>query len=358
MMDRILREYGFNENDCEIQKYGSGLINHTWMMMKGEEKYILQKVNDTVIKQPQDVADNIEFIDDYLRHTHADYFFISPRKTLTGKTLLHLEKDGYYRMFPFVKGSRSFDVVETPDQAYEAAKQFGRFTRLLSPIDISQIKITIPSFHDLSFRYEQYQHALQNGNEKRIAQSYDIIEQLNQYIFIVDEYEAIKKNPDFKLRVTHHDTKISNILFNENNKGICVIDLDTVMPGYFISDVGDMMRTYLSPVSEEGKDFNQIEIRDEFYKAIVRGYLEEMEDELTATEKEYFFYSGIFMIYTQALRFLTDHLNNDIYYGAKYTDHNFMRAGNQLTLLEKLMSKKNVLDATAVAQKQYSFYLD
>jgi Ser/Thr protein kinase RdoA (MazF antagonist) len=348
MIGEILREYGLTETDCKIEKYGSGLINETWLVKNNEEKYILQKINDAVIQNPQDIADNIELIDQYLQRTHKDYFFTSPLKTITGKTLLHLKGNGYYRMFPFVKNSHSFDVVETPDQAYEAAKQFGRFTRLLSPINVSQIKITIPSFHDLSFRYHQYQQALQNGNEKRIAQSQEMIHKLDQYIFIVDEYEAIKKNPDFKLRVTHHDTKISNILFDENNKGICVIDLDTVMPGYFISDVGDMMRTYLSPVSEEEKDFGKIEIRDEFYKAIVKGYLEEMEDELTETEKKYFFYSGIFIIYTQALRFLTDHLNNDIYYGAKYPDHNFVRAENQLTLLEKLMGKKDILDTISI----------
>lgn len=116
-----------------------------------------------------------------------------------------------------------------------------------------------------------------------------------------------------------------------------MIDLDTVMPGYFISDVGDMMRTYLCPVSEEETDFSKIYIRKEFYQAIEQGYLSEMGDELDETEKRLFSYSGRFIIYMQALRFLTDHLNNDVYYGARYQGHNFNRAGNQLTLLQRLI---------------------
>ena len=134
------------------------------------------------------------------------------------------------------------------------------------------------------------------------------------------------------------------MLFDDNNKALCVIDLDTIMPGYFISDVGDMMRTYLSPVSEEEKDFSKIEIREAYYKAIADGYYGEMKNELTDTEKEHFLYAGTFMIYMQAIRFLTDYINNYIYYGAKYPEHNFDRAGNQVAMLEKFFKKQPVLE--------------
>ena len=239
---------------------------------------------------------------------------------------------------PFVENSYTFDVVQTAEQAYEAAKQFGRFTKFLSDFDVSQLKIIIPQFHDLELRYKQFVYAIANGNEARINESQAIINKLLQHKNIVDEYKSIIRNPQFKLRTTHHDTKISNVLFDKNNKGLCVIDLDTVMPGYFSSDVGDMMRTYLSPVSEEEKDFEKIVIRKEFYKAVVEGYGEEMKDELTEVEKEYFLFAGKFMVYMQALRFLTDHLNDDIYYGAKYEGHNLVRARNQLVLLQRLMN--------------------
>ncbi len=346
MINEVLKEYGFSGNGYRVDKYGSGLINKTWVIEKDDEKYILQKVNTSVFKKPQHIADNLELIDGYLKQTSSGYLFTAPKKTRSGKGMVNVG-DAYYRIYPFVKNSRSFDVVATRDQAYEAARQFGRFTRLLSGIDISKIKVTLPAFHDLSLRFSQYREALQKGNPQRIRQSSDLIENLNQYAHIAEEYEAIKSNPEFRLRVTHHDTKISNVLFDDDNKGICVIDLDTVMAGYFISDVGDMMRTYLSPVSEEEKDYSKIEIRDDFYKAIVKGYREEMQLELTETEKGYFFYSGMFMIYMQALRFLTDHLNNDLYYGAAYENHNLVRAGNQTRLLQKLIAKKDVLEPYA-----------
>src|SRR6185295_13878060 len=129
----------------------------------------------------------------------------------------------------------------------------------------------LPDFHNLSLRYQQFEEALINGNPSLISESEQLIAAIIANKDIADVFEDIKRNKEFKLRVTHHDTKISNVLFNENNKGICVIDLDTLMPGYFISDVGDMLRTYLSPVSEEEKDFSKIEIRDDYFEAIVKG---------------------------------------------------------------------------------------
>jgi Ser/Thr protein kinase RdoA (MazF antagonist) len=246
-------------------------------------------------------------------------------------------------MFPFITNSHTIDMVEKPQQAYEAAKQFGRFTKFLSGFDASVLKITLPDFHNLTLRYQQFEMALETGNPERIKQSTGLIPAIKQNKRIVDEYNSCKEK--FTIRVTHHDTKISNVLFDVKEHGLCVIDLDTVMPGYFISDVGDMMRTYLCPVSEEEKDFSKIIIRKEFYDAIVAGYLSEMGAELTDIEKQYFHYAGEFMIYMQAIRFLTDHLNDDSYYGAKYEGHNFVRAGNQITLLQRLQEFISELSA-------------
>jgi Ser/Thr protein kinase RdoA (MazF antagonist) len=249
----------------------------------------------------------------------------------------------YYRMFPYVIGSHAKTVVENASEAYEAAKQFGNFTKLLSEFDTQILQFTLPDFHNLSLRYVQFEESLASGDTQRIKNSKQIIQQLISHRGIVKTYQSILSNPDFKIRVTHHDTKISNVLFDATNKGICVIDLDTLMPGFFISDVGDMMRTYLCPVSEEERDFNKIIIRSDIYLAIVNGYSDAMGDELSGMEKQYFFYAGQFMIYMQALRFLTDHLNNDQYYGARYEGHNYIRATNQMQLLEKLLEKESTL---------------
>jgi Ser/Thr protein kinase RdoA (MazF antagonist) len=343
MVQSVLPAYGLNKDSSRIESFGSGLINHTWKITAAGKEYILQKLNHTVFREPDKIAYNIRLIADYLRKNHPQYHFVSPIVSRKGEEMVYQKEEGFFRMFPFVNDSHSKDVVETPEQAYEAAVQFGRFTHLLSGIDISDLKITLPRFHDLGLRYEHFLTALEKGNEQRIKESDSLIKKIIGQADIVEEYHLIRANKEMKLRVTHPDTKISNVLFDKEGKGICVIDLDTVMPGYFISDVGDMMRTYLSPVSEEEKDLDKIVVRDDFYMAIVKGYYEEMKDELTETEKKYFFYAGKFMIYMQAVRFLTDHLNDDIYYGAKYEGHNSVRASNQVRLLECLMEKENVL---------------
>lgn len=342
ILDDVLASYGFKKSDYTIETFGSGLINSTNLVKTGTENYILQRINTNVFSDPYLIADNIDKISDHITQTEADYFFAAPLRTSDGKSVVKIGS-GYYRVFPFVKNSHTIDVVQTTQQAYEAARQFGKFTKSLSGIDIQTLNITLPSFHDLSLRYEQFLEALAAGNPERIDAVKDLIDELKNYSGIVKEYEKIKSDPAFKLRVTHHDTKISNVLFDENDNGICVIDLDTVMPGYFISDVGDMMRTYLCPVSEEESAYEKIEVREAFYFAIVEGYKAYMQTELTAAEQQHFFYSGKFMIYMQALRFLTDYINNDIYYGAKYPGHNLVRATNQTTLLRRLIEKESIL---------------
>lgn len=345
MMHAILPAYGLTEDRLQIQPFGSGLINHTWKITSPEKEYILQRVNHRVFTAPEKIAHNHRLIAAYLQQHHPGYAFVAPIASCKGEELVYAKEEGYFRLFPFVAGSHAKEVVETPAQAFEAALQFGRFTRMLSGLDVTKLQITIPSFHDLSLRYRQFLQALENGNKERRVACRDLVEELLALEGIVRRYEAMKADPAFRLRVTHHDTKISNVLFDSRDKGLCVIDLDTVMPGYFISDVGDMLRTYLSPVSEEEGDLSKIEVREAFYKAVVEGYFSEMKDELTEAEKESFFYAGQFMIYMQALRFLTDHLNDDLYYGAAYEGHNLVRAKNQTALLNELTRKQAVLEA-------------
>jgi Ser/Thr protein kinase RdoA (MazF antagonist) len=322
-----------------LRSFGAGLINHTWRVKDDGKDFILQKMNTNVFKKPENIAYNIDLIDSFLKANHPDYFFLAPVKTKSGDLMARHEHE-YYRLFPFVQNSRTYDVVETPEQAFEAAGQFGLFTHLVSGLSAQDLKITIPGFHDLSVRYTQFEEACSTGSATRIAQAEQEIEFLRNNASIVKTFQTIQSSKLFKIRVTHHDTKISNVLFDQFDKGICVIDLDTVMPGYFISDVGDMLRTYLSPVSEEEKDLSKIRVRNDYFSAILEGYLSCMAADLNNEELEQFVYSGMFMIYMQAIRFLTDHLNNDVYYGAAYEGHNFIRAKNQITLLTRLQEKE------------------
>lgn len=342
ILPQLLQAYGFSNRTASVLPFGSGLINHTWKVSTPEGDFILQRINHLVFKDPEAIAFNLELIGEYLQQTHPDYLFTRPMTTADGRNLIYLPEGGYFRLFAFVAGSHSIDVVQTADQAYEAAKQFGRFTRLLTDFDARKLQTTIPDFHNITLRFEQFKDALKNGNPERIKESADLTRRLLTHTDIVNIYERIRTSAAFRVRVTHHDTKISNVLFDQYDKGLCVIDLDTVMPGYFISDVGDMMRTYLSPVSEEEKDFSKIEVRNDMFTAIVNGYSEEMRDHLSDDERGQFFYAGCFLIYMQALRFLTSYLNNDAYYGSAYPGQNRVRTENQLVLLERLLEKKRL----------------
>lgn len=351
MLSSIVQLYGLPEKECTIRPFGNGLINHTWIVVHHDERFILQQINDVVFTSPAMIAKNLYQLKVYFKAHFPDYLFVSPIATLHNEELVVIPGKGHFRLFKFVPNSVTYDTVDNAAIAFEAARQFGKFTKLLSGFDINQLNITLPDFHNLTLRYQQFEQALEQGNSNRIANCQDSIEYIKAQKNIVEIFHQIKNDPRFITRVTHHDSKISNVLFDKNGKGLCVIDLDTVMPGYFISDVGDMLRTYLSPVSEEEKDFSKINIREEYFHAIVDGFLSEMKDELSQEEIKYFVYAGKFMIYMQAIRFLTDHINEDVYYGAKYEDHNLVRCNNQLELLKQLISKEEAL------QQKVSHYI-
>lgn len=336
MFENILSIYGLNHLTANVAQFGDGLINHTWKVNTSDKNYILQKVNSDVFKCPADIDENFSLLRDYLSKENPDYLFISPVVAKNGESLLQLE-NGYYRLFPYVEGSVSVNVLTKTEEAYEAAKQFGKFSKLLNGFEVAKLNITIPNFHNLILRFDQFTAACKTASAERLEKAAESIKFIIEHKALVDTYREILSNSNIPLRVIHHDTKISNVLFDDQYKGLCVIDLDTVMPGYFISDVGDMMRTYLSAVSEEETDLSKIAIRKDFFKAIYDGYMGEMQDVLTEAEKPYFVYAGKFIIYMQAIRFLADYLQNDIYYGAKYEDHNFNRASNQITLLKEYL---------------------
>ena len=182
------------------------------------------------------------------------------------------------------------------------------------------------------------------AKEERKQFAEELVEQFLRHSDIAVTFEALKTDPEFSDRLMHHDTKINNVLLRKGSyEGICVCDLDTLMPGKIISDLGDMVRTYVCPVSEEERDFSQIQVREEYYEALMKGYLSEVGGTLSDTEKAHLFYAGKFMIYMQGIRFLTDYLNGDVYYPVKHPQHNYDRAMNQLTLLERLIEKEEKL---------------
>jgi Ser/Thr protein kinase RdoA (MazF antagonist) len=332
-MESIFKLYGWDV--ISFQPLHQGLINKTFSVETTKGPFILQTVNHHIFKDPWAIDHNINSIGSYLKKYAPDYLYTQLIPTLNGTTLIEWE-GSYYRAFDKIE-SYALSILETPQQAKEVASQFGKFTQILSNFNVNSLKTTLPDFHNLSLRYQQFLQALVTGNSQRITESKDAVQFLKANVQYVQIYEHFINHTEVKQRVTHHDTKISNVLFRKRDnqeKAICVIDLDTVMPGYFISDIGDMCRTCLCSVSEEEKDLDKLKVDGQKWEAIKSGYLSEMSNTLSNFELDHLFFGGQFMIYMQALRFLTDHIQNDTYYGAKYEGQNLVRALNQIRLLQ------------------------
>lgn len=345
VLPSILQAYGLEGKDFQVEKFGSGHINNTIRLRsrKGADDYVLQRINTQVFKDPGIIAANQRMAADFLAIHFPGYLFPSPLRTGGGDEL-YVTGEEYWRLVPYIPDSVAVDQADNPKQAYEAAKQFGRLARLLSGIDLYEFKPTIPNFHNLTLRYSSFQDAIRNAREERREYAEELIEAFLKFSPVAIRFEELKTDRDFRDRLMHHDTKINNVLLQEKTyEGICVIDLDTLMPGKIISDLGDMVRTYVSPVSEEEQDFSKIMVREEYYEALMRGYLSELGADLTPTEKDVLFYAGQFILYMQGIRFLTDYLCGDVYYRISYPEHNYNRAKNQLTLLQRLNEKEKVL---------------
>ena len=294
--------------------------------------FILQQINTNVFTRPDVIASNLRYTQEYLSQHHPDYLFISP----IGSLVYTQEKDPW-RLYPYIENSFTVDDVQSVEQAYDASRAFGRFGKLMKGSDLSRVRPTIEHFHDLAPRYDQFESALSKADEKVKTAAASEIKQAIHFRRFVDRYNSVIASKVLVPGIFHNDTKINNVLFDGNTKkAIAVIDLDTVMEGYYIYDLGDLVRTLVSPVSEEEKDLDKIVVRKEFNKAVVDGYLSEMGDAISKEERSLAPFAGIMMTYIMALRFLADFLRGNTYYHITYADQNLVRAKNQLRLIELL----------------------
>ena len=343
-MDRILKAFQFDSGYCNISIIGNGLIHSTWLVSNSYDAnaIIIQKLNKCVFSNPEGVCLNIKQISIYLDNCDVQYCHLKLLELKNGDVVCKLiNQEGdleYYRAYEYISNSLVFQTVGNPSIAFEAAKQFAKFTKMLIHFDTSKLIIPIPKFH-----------ALQDSNsisKLRIEESLVYIQYLQSLSNeLVGIYNHILLQPyEFKLRIMHHDTKISNVLFTLDHKGLCVLDLDTCMPGYIISDLGDMLRTYLCPVDENESNITLVNVREEYFAAILNGYLNELKDDLTLSERNILIYAGKFMVYMQALRFLTDYIQGDVYYSINYPTHNLIRTINQITLLKSYIEKESVFN--------------
>ncbi len=333
--EQIFKSFGLSPG-LTTSRIGSGHINYTFKI-GGEPSFILQRINKNVFKEPEVIAKNIRHAANYLREHHPHFIFMANLHTLDGKEMAYDDEGFPWRLYPLIDHSFTIDQLETDEQAFEAAKAFGKLCQNLDGCDVNHFKPVIKGFQDLSLRYQQFEDALASTSKEKLIEANESILSAKQFSFLVKKYEDLIQSGALKLRIVHNDTKINNILFDGiTGQTICAIDLDTLMPGYFIYDLGDMVRTFVSPISEEEKNLEKIVFRKNIYDSLMKGYLSQMNDVMSHEEKQAIPFSGLMMTYIMALRFLADYLNGDVYYHTTYPGQNLVRAKNQFRFLEVL----------------------
>ena len=322
-----------------IESLGEGLIHRTYKVSfpGNEVPIVLQCINQTMFPQPENIINNYRIISQFLKF-HADSLQIPEMiLTITGK-LFWIDEDGnFWRATAFIRNSFTPNALTNEREAQLVANSFAKFTLSLTGLEADKLDVIIPDFHNLSFRFQQFETAIEKATMQRLLKSTHVIAELRQRKFLVDFYQRIKANENFKIRVMHHDCKISNILFDKTTKEIiCPVDLDTTMPGYYFSDVGDMIRSMACTEDENSTKWEDINVEKKYYNSIVNGYIETIAKAFSDEEQNHIHHSGVLLAFMQSMRFVTDFLNNDTYYKTNYPEQNLNRALNQLILLEKL----------------------
>ncbi|PIE49391.1 MAG: phosphotransferase [Flavobacteriales bacterium] len=341
---KIFSQFNHGAQFDSYTELSSGHINDTYLIKtKKKPYYVLQRINHNVFPDVPGLISNKVNIS---RHISGKLKHLS-KEELTRRVLsfvsvkdgafYYIDDDGnYWNLMIFIDDSQTFETVTHEEIAYEGGKLFGHFLNLASDFDANQLTEVIPNFHNMAFRFSQFEEAFASASKERLAKAKDLIkkvEELKEEMLIL---QGLKDSGKIPLRVTHNDTKISNALFDNNNKGLCVIDTDTVMSGIVHYDFGDAIRTICNTAAEDEKNLELVSFNLDYYKAYVRGFLKEIGNSITPLEKQYLPLAVKTMIFIMALRFLTDYLNNDVYYKTEYPEHNLNRSKNQFKLIESL----------------------
>ncbi|HVP12502.1 MAG TPA: aminoglycoside phosphotransferase family protein [Phycisphaerae bacterium] len=320
----------------------SYLVSSRWSGQTAE--YLLQRINTVVFPRPEQVVSNIRRVTSHIadnlrsRGVHdLDRRVLKLIPVSTGETFLRDDRGSCWRVYRFIGGSHSRQTVRTARQAEDAGRAFGMFQRLLSDWPGSRLHETIPGFHDTSARFRVMEQAIQADAAGRAAAVQEEIGLLMRHQALAGVLLDLHHVGAIPERIVHNDAKISNILFDDSTgEALCVVDLDTVMPGLSLYDFGDMVRSMTCTAAEDEPDTSKVKVRLSFFEALARGYLGVVGEFLTGAEREHLVVAGKLIVLEQAVRFLTDYLNGDCYYRTNRPGHNLDRCRTQLKLLESL----------------------
>ncbi len=354
-----MRDLPIIPRGSSVEKYGNGLINNTYKVMSGNPDvpdYILQKINHKVFKDVDGLQDNIKRVTDHIRQKlEKEGFEDIDRRVLTpvefhnaaigskrsSKLFFKDDKGDYWRLFLFIDGAQSYERMETPQMAKVAGKAFGNFHRQLNDFSGESLCEVIPNFHNTPVRIENLRKKIAKNSFDRLKNVKNEVEYLLRRAGEFSKIEEMGRLGLIPKRVVHQDTKFNNVLLEANPDSeepevLCIIDLDTVMPGYICYDVGDAIRSGANTGKEDDTNLDNVGLNYEIYRGFIDGFIEETKDFLTKAELETLPFGPKLITYEQAVRFLDDYLDGDKYYKTNHPTHNLVRARAQIKLLQSM----------------------
>ena len=362
-LNEALEAYDFGGTVVGAVRYGEGHINDTFAVYIQEKdgdamRFILQRINTAIFKKPQEVMSNIVGVTEYLKDIivknggDPKRETLSVLKTKTKDNCFFDTKGGVWRCMDFIENTVCLQKVESPDQFYNAAKSFGKFMRQLENYPADTLFETIERFHDTQNRFTNFEKALKKDKLKRAKTAKKEIDFILKHkadcSYLMDKLEK----GELPLRVTHNDTKLNNILLDEKTgEGICIIDLDTIMPGLSLNDFGDSIRFGASTAAEDETDLSKVNFSLELFELYTKGYMETAGSALTEEEKRCLPWGAKLMTLECGMRFLTDYLEGDTYFKIHRENHNLDRARTQLKLVAEM---EKVFDQMGEIVKKYS----
>ncbi|MFV1858222.1 MAG: phosphotransferase enzyme family protein [Anaerolineales bacterium] len=346
-LSTIAERFDFEGEFISASPYGHGHINDTYAAeFNGDgaiRRYILQRINHHVFKKPSGLMDNIETVTTHLRQKITADGGDPERETLTliptvgGKCFLRTETGDYWRAYIFIENAKTYERIESLDHVYSAAWAFGNFQNMLSDLPANLLTETIPGFHNTKKRFETFLQVV-DADDNNLAQTAKeeiefVLGKGDQTSILVDLIEQ----GEIPERITHNDTKLNNVMIDdETGEGVCVIDLDTVMPGLSLYDFGDSIRSFANPAPEDERDLSNVQFDLEVFDRYTQGYMEAVRETLTPSEVEFLPLSAMLMTLECGIRFLADHLQGDTYFKTQRENHNLDRCRTQFKLAQSM----------------------
>lgn len=336
----IAEVFDFDAPVVGIETLGAGFINDTYIVTTERSRYILQRKNHLVFPDVPAMMDNIWRVTSHLKAKVRAAGGDPEREVLTvvptrSGALYHRDGENYWAASLYIEGSVTHTKADTPRLAYMGGKGIGRFQAMLADFTEPLAKV-IKGFHNIRWRFEQWDRSLQEDRAGRKASVSEEIAWIERRRAKMLAFWELVERGILPMRVTHNDTKLSNILFDERDEVLCVIDLDTVMTSTALNDFGDAIRSYTNTGAEDDTDLSRVSMNIDVFRHYAEGYLSERGSTMTASEREWLAFSALYITFEQVLRFLMDYIDGDSYYKTVYPTHNLVRARAQHRLLESM----------------------